>query len=420
MWVGGAAIVGDVVDHGAGRWSETPSSAATVVHELGHTLHWPHSFTGPSEYDNPVDLMSDSEVFPQHTLAVNRYAAGWIDPAQVVVHRGGSRTVTLTPPGSAGVQMLAVPDGDPLVFTTFEARPRIGHDRNLLADGVAVHVVDQRPETCSTGRCTGLERRQRPAGASPGGVEHVLTPGRRFVVGSTSVHVDRRNLDGSYTVTVGDVVDRSAEHRAFVRAAYVDFTGREPSAGELAAWADRLANGAGSGHLLESLAGSDAWLGATVDRFYRDTLGRDGEASGRAYWIDALRRRSFTVAEAAAQFYASEEYFTRFGARDVTTWIGDLYPKLLGRTAEPAGSAYWVGVASAAGRPAVSAPFFQSEESRRVRVQRLYQVLLGRDPDPSGLAYWAGQIVARGDVALAVDLASSPEYAERAARRFGA
>ncbi len=34
---------------------------SVVVHEIGHTLHWPHSYLANAnydEYDNPVDVMS--------------------------------------------------------------------------------------------------------------------------------------------------------------------------------------------------------------------------------------------------------------------------------------------------------------------------------------------------------------------------
>ena len=66
--------------------------AHLCVGEIGHTLHWPHSYySSTNEYDNPGDLMSgfptndlSTKDFiswhcaPQNTLALNRFAAGWI------------------------------------------------------------------------------------------------------------------------------------------------------------------------------------------------------------------------------------------------------------------------------------------------------------------------------------------------------
>jgi len=85
-----------------------------VIHELGHTLHWTHSFFGPGEYDNPVDPMSGpgpvakcNAATPRvcttaHTLAMNRWASGWIDAEDVRIHSGGTTTVDLAAPERDG------------------------------------------------------------------------------------------------------------------------------------------------------------------------------------------------------------------------------------------------------------------------------------------------------------------------------
>lgn len=87
--------------------------AATAVHELGHAQCWPHSYSGKtdSEYDNPLDVVS-ADAWPVGTLAVNRYASGWIDPEQVRVHRGSAAQYDLRACCGGGVQMLAVLPAD--------------------------------------------------------------------------------------------------------------------------------------------------------------------------------------------------------------------------------------------------------------------------------------------------------------------
>ena len=79
-----------------------------VAHEIGHTLWWPHSGSGvddsAAEYDNQIDLMSGGGYVPGtvwdngclfgpiekgaceivHTLAINRYASGWVDVDEIV------------------------------------------------------------------------------------------------------------------------------------------------------------------------------------------------------------------------------------------------------------------------------------------------------------------------------------------------
>ena len=48
LWVGGGSVAAD-------RFP----SPRNLAHEIGHTLHWPHSYFNPAnEYDNPGDLLS--------------------------------------------------------------------------------------------------------------------------------------------------------------------------------------------------------------------------------------------------------------------------------------------------------------------------------------------------------------------------
>ncbi|GAA1903159.1 hypothetical protein [Lapillicoccus jejuensis] len=134
--------------------SPTPATdqrnIALVAHELGHTLHWPHSYHsatggGPAdEYDSPVDLMSgtaggpdngwcdDGKGFqyackPQSALAFDRLAAGWMTSRQSVVHSGVT-TYTLDVANNddadtAGTQVVVVRDPrDPWSVLTIEGR----------------------------------------------------------------------------------------------------------------------------------------------------------------------------------------------------------------------------------------------------------------------------------------------------------
>ena len=81
----------------------------TTVHEIGHTLWWPHSYSGitTNEYDNPIDVMSGNaavlgtppyvELDPYLTLSYNRFQSGWVAASDVVIADGGTQTVTLQP-----------------------------------------------------------------------------------------------------------------------------------------------------------------------------------------------------------------------------------------------------------------------------------------------------------------------------------
>lgn len=189
VFMGGESVVQ------SGGW---PAPIASLVtHEIGHGIHWPHSFTGESEfsgtvweYDNPIDLMSgntDSGLFATETdsyatLAFNRYAAGWIDPSDVLVFDGGSEELVLNAVGSNGVEMIVVPLGTQGRFITLDARVSSGNDPFPSAwEGVSVHTVDQTDTgLCFSSMfdvCYGIERRTSQNPANPDTVDHVIGVG---------------------------------------------------------------------------------------------------------------------------------------------------------------------------------------------------------------------------------------------------
>ncbi len=119
------------------------ANMGVIVHEIGHTwMAWPHSFTElrwlpgttgspvepPNPYSNNLDFMSELTTTPvlgwrqdlPSTMAVNRYAAGWIPPSEVALHLEDAGTYTLQPPRKRGHQFLVIASGRPRAFTTVE------------------------------------------------------------------------------------------------------------------------------------------------------------------------------------------------------------------------------------------------------------------------------------------------------------
>lgn len=214
----------------------------TVAHEMGHALGWPHSFGGKrpetsealleididvDEYDNPMDMISGS---PQGwelrrnglvagTIAVNRYAAGWIDPDDVAVHDGGIASYLLAPIGISGTQMLVLPTGDSGHFISLGARVPAGYDAGIPATGVEAYRVDQRASACSPESppanpdrltCTGLGRRTQQVPPPPDNdqeidelTDHVYGPGDQLTVEGFRVEVTERVGD-RFRVWVGN------------------------------------------------------------------------------------------------------------------------------------------------------------------------------------------------------------------------
>ncbi len=160
------------------------------IHEIGHSINWSHSYfavTGvehPSEYTNPMDVMSGSTGW-LGTIAINRYAAGWIDPDDVKVWTLGDRTATfrLNPVRvSGGYQMLVIRDGHNTSYYTFGARVRAGYDRHIPQEGVEWYIVDESKYVeCGWTWCSGA-RRQITTIGKPRSTDHVLTETESVVV----------------------------------------------------------------------------------------------------------------------------------------------------------------------------------------------------------------------------------------------
>ncbi len=183
-----------------------------AVHEIGHTFHLGHSSTGATtgawaEYDNRLDMLSGGTGDRRKligTLAINRYAAGWIDASQVRLVRAGD-TVSLDPIGSNGTQLAAM-KLEPGIAIVLDVRVRSGYDSSLHAEaeGVTVHVLDETSDACPVTSCVGLNRSIRALNGTAYGFSHVLGVGQSMEIApGVVVEVTSRNGD-TFSVSFGD------------------------------------------------------------------------------------------------------------------------------------------------------------------------------------------------------------------------
>ena len=226
------------------------SDPTLLAHEMGHALCWPHSYSGETpddaddiwEYDNPMDIMGsavDGESDPVPligTLAINRYAAGWIPTDQVRVHKlGTTARYELVPPGEDGVQLLVIPSENDSRVAYWALGARVSGsggewwaDADIPAEGVEMYAVDQSAYGCDLpdrGYCYGLERRTQPIfdpddGYDRFAAQHVMAEEDegwwRGSAGSpASVDVDLVRIEGSaFTVHVSPRTEESEPESA--------------------------------------------------------------------------------------------------------------------------------------------------------------------------------------------------------------
>ena len=199
----------------------------------------------------------------------------------------------------------------------------------------------------------------------------------------------------------------------FVRAAYADLAGREPTASELGSAVQALGSGTSRTQVAQDLTHGSDHAGQVVDRLYVRILGRDADPGGRAFWTARLAS-GVGVRTLASQLYGSREYFASTGSTP-GSFVDAVYADLLGRPADPSGRAYWTArVAGGESRTVLSRLLFSSRESNGLRIVLMYLDLLRRLPEASARAYWAEQLVGTDDLEVEARLVGSTEYLDDA------
>lgn len=238
-----------------------------------------------------------------------------------------------------------------------------------------------------------------------------LAPGKSIGVPTVIGHRDlgSTSCPGANTYAQMPRIRDGAQRAAHATALFRTFLTAVPDSGPAGPYVT-MASTSGLATVTHELAHSSHYAGGVVDDLYRSALGRSADPAGRAYWISVLRNGA-TVQQMGTSFYGSEEFYRRNGDTP-ETFVDALYRELLHRDADDAGRRYWatqlhLGMAAP---PDVAHGFYASIESRRDRVTQVYRKILGRTPDAAGRDYWAEEIQRSGDLTLATFLAVSEEY----------
>ena len=147
---------GDFMDYWNGD-----SPLDLVEHEIGHALDWPHSTTSASNsgqelYDSALDVMSDSSAprmvisTKRHgpgTLAINLYAARWLDDDHLKILDRSRRVTTKvqllatdTDLSIMGKRFVVIVDGVNS-FLTVELIAARGDNAHLKSNAVVIHRI---------------------------------------------------------------------------------------------------------------------------------------------------------------------------------------------------------------------------------------------------------------------------------------
>ncbi len=218
----------------------------------------------------------------------------------------------------------------------------------------------------------------------------------------------RRALEGLAATAVllptlaapaGAVTPDDVDPDDFVTLQYQDFLARNPDAGGLAFWSERLRGGTDPAGLIETMATSDEFVSsvAPMVRLYQAHLQRMPDYSGLVFWVGQLGGGR-PLAEISEHFSRSPEFQAKYGSLTDQEYVELVYDNVLDRAPDAGGRAFWVDWLGAGGsRGAMMAQFSESPENvaatdGRVKATMLYLGLLRRIPDASGLDWWSDQL----------------------------
>ncbi len=138
-----------------------------------------------------------------------------------------------------------------------------------------------------------------------------------------------------------------------------------------------------------------------ITGLYKNLLGRESDAKGLEYWVDAVESGSLSMAQVVATMAASGE-----AQRDVAPVVR-LYFSAFNRAPDSEGLEYWVDqVQGGMSLEDIAAGFAGSQEFAALYgmelsdlefVSAVYRNVLGRDAEDDGLAYWMNQIALGGN-----------------------
>ena len=144
---------------------------------------------------------------------------------------------------------------------------------------------------------------------------------------------------------------------------------------------------------------------AFIDRLYSTVLDRSADSAGLSYWLEEWNSGRIDPKGIAKSFMNSEEFLAK--DLDDSAFLDVCYKAFMGRDADSAGKAYWIGeISNGMSRDEVIDSFVDSQEFTDIIgasdeespdptsdfVTRLYKTVLERDPDSGGLDYWTEQI----------------------------
>ncbi len=171
--------------------------------------------------------------------------------------------------------------------------------------------------------------------------------------------------------------------RAYVNSLYVTILGRNADSYGLNYFTAQLGAGVSRNEVVQAIWNSAEHVGKIVDGLYAQYLHRGADSMGRSVWSAAIMGGD-SVDEVALAIVNSAEYAARNAGNGA--FVDSLYRDILGRNADAGGRAVWVGQLNAGvSRATIIDSFTRSAENIDRAINFLYSEIFGRRPDATSL-----------------------------------
>jgi Domain of unknown function (DUF4214) len=196
----------------------------------------------------------------------------------------------------------------------------------------------------------------------------------------------------------------------FLASNYQNILGHEPDAVGLGYWGAQLNGGASRADVATGIWNSPEHRNLEVETFYTRLLGRAAEPGALSYFV-AQFQAGASEHQIMTNLVLSSEFTN--GDSSPTTFVNNLYTKVLGRTAD-ANAANWINaLQTGTSRLAVAESFILSNEALTNAVDTYYQNFLQRAPSDADAQTWVTSMLNSQNAyeSAALSILTSPEYA---------
>ena len=208
-------------------------------------------------------------------------------------------------------------------------------------------------------------------------------------------HLEDRLTPAAYKLVFTAAVAQATDN--YLDSFYQNMLSHEPDAQGLAYWSAQINNGVSAATVAAGIWNSPEHRGYEVNLMFNQLLGRNAGTSAINFF-NAQFQAGATEQQVMTSIVLSSEFTN--GDTSSTTFVNDLYKKVLDRTPDAAAANWMVALDTGTSRASVAQSFILSNEALTDAVDTYYENFLQREPSSAEAAAWVASMHNRRKNAL--------------------